>query len=273
MTTPAATAANDSHSRISDQYFATVSNPPFDPRRYSTHPSYAGLQQGLLLRNATSTISQSDANGATTTLPSGVPQNVKLRFLYNPSTFSVSYAPSDSSPIMAANNTGNTDSQDAATLMGGSTTSCSFSLLFDRTYELMNPAGTQFSHMTGVNVDTQVFTQLIGIPPDGNGLPLYLPVQLYMGGVNTLAFYGIITQAGVEYTHFTVNMVPIRAVVSITMQQWIDATPVTQQGTAGHTTGAASVPRAGTKTPSPLIGTTGIQGLIDQINKTLPKVH
>lgn len=250
-------AQTDAHSRFSDQYFAAVTNPPFDPRRYSTNPAYAGVQQGLLIRSTNTTIGTStdittgNAIGTSAaTAPSGVSPTVKLRFLYNPSDYTISYSPTDS--VIAATNANNSgaDSSSASTLIGASTTTASFSLLFDRTYELnsaINTPGSPDSHLTGVNVDTVVLQQLLGIPLDGNGFPLYLPVQLYLGGVNTLAFYGIITSAQVTYSHFSQTMVPLRAAVAISMQQWIDSSPSTAAGAPGQTTGIYSPPRAGTQ--------------------------
>lgn len=268
MTTPALSQPIDYHSRIADQFSATVTNPPFDPRRYPTNPAYAGVQQGLMIRQTQSTVGGSvDAvTNTSVPTPAGIPDRVKLRFLYNPSDFTVGYSPTDA--VIQNPDTSGSDAAASATLLGASTTTCSFSLLFDRTYEVnaaLNTPGSQFSHLTGVNVDTVVFQQLLGIPLNGNGFPLYLPIQLYLGGVNTLAFYGVVNNSSVTYTHFSQNMVPLRAVVSVNMTQWIDSTQDTTPGSVGKTTGIYSAPRGGTSVPSPQTGQSAISGLIGQI--------
>lgn len=244
---PSIAQAFDPHSKFanSSAFATTYTNPPFDPRRYSTNPWYAGVQQGLLLRKGFG------ASGGTLGKSTSVvnPQNsqvldsVKLRFLYNPSDFSESLTPSDTLFPNITGATGSTDPNDTASLIGQTTTTCSFNLLFDRTYELnqsFNTAGdpNSFSHKTGVYVDILAFKVLLGIPKDGNGMALFLPVRLILGGVNSPTFYGVITSASIAYSHFSVNMVPLRAAISISMTQWLDDT--------GSTAGTSSAGSANT---------------------------
>lgn len=241
MTSPLNSAVKgDAHTSIADQYSAIITNPAFDPRVYSTHPDYAGVQQGLLLRSSSSStigaITDPTSSGSSVPLPSDVPDSVKLRFLFNPSDYTMGYTPTDQ---LILNPGAAGDTVSAATLLGASTTTSQFNLLFDRTYEVFSGKAP-----SGVNIDTQVFTQLLGVPANGNGFPLFLPVQLYLGGINALAFYGVISSSQITYTHFTKTMVPLRAAISISMTQWIDATPG-PSGTASKTTGVFSAPRAG----------------------------
>ena len=238
------------HSRFADSHPADVENPPFDPRRYSTNPYYGNLQQGVLVRTEigqtnTSIFDKFNSKGKGN---GDVPNSVKLRFLYNPSDLTESGSPSDRLfPQSSGDN-----SDDDFTIAGQTNVSISFSLLFDRTYEVnsgLNPIGdvTQFSHVTGVSTDVLVFKWLMGVPSNGKGLPQYYPLRLYLGGVSSPSFYGVISGYSIAYSHFSVNMVPMRAAISIGMTQWLGDSEVDDTAPSPkedpHTTNKA--PRAG----------------------------
>lgn len=275
----------DNHSSFADTVSASYTNPPFDPRRYSTNPYYAGLQQGFMVRNGLG--GSNGALGKTTTATQtavagkGVLDSVKLRFLYNPSDFTVSLTPSDAL-FPNVNGATGSNANDTASLIGQTTTSASFNLLFDRSYELNaanNSTNTATSAPTGVSVDIVTFKALLGIPLNGVGQALFLPVHMYLGGGQSLDFYGVITTATIVYTHFSVNMVPMRAAITIGMTQWLDDTsgptaadgqsvgptplgpPVNKGSTqkVGTNVYGPPVPRSGTTPPVPKkIGTTSL---------------
>lgn len=233
MTTPSVAQLQDAHSRTANMFNTVYQNPTFDPRQYSTHPDYANVQQGILIRTQSASTGSSldpgtaTSGSATSKQSSGVVPSVKVRFLYNPSTFTESLAPTDT--ITATVDPTDNNTNDVQTLIGQTQTTYSFNLLFDRTYEVnsgFNAPGnpSQNSHLTGVMVDIIAFKALLGIPLNGQGMPLYLPTYLFLGGVNSPAFYGVITSASIAYSHFSNNMVPLRAAISIAMTQWLDDT-------------------------------------------------
>lgn len=214
-------------------------NPPFDPRRYSTNPWYANVRQGLMIQDQPSTSGQIE----------------KLRFLYNPSDYQLTYdASSDAPPTGDASNPA-----DTASVLGATHTSTGFSLLFDRTYELWDgntlkdsSAGhTPFAQPAGVDVDLLAFRRLVGIPDDQNGQMLYVPIHVYLGSTLAPHFLGYITGAQIAYTHFTSAMIPARAVISIQMVQVLtpstgstDAPGSTTANTPGSSTGGTPPPPA-----------------------------
>lgn len=242
MTTPSVAQLQDAHSRTANMFTTVYQNPAFDPRQYSTHPDYANVQQGILIRTSstgtgvsTSAFQANDTGGTATTSSTavkatGVIDSVKVRFLYNPSDFTENLAPTDT--VTATVDPNDNSTNDVSTLIGQTQTTYSFNLLFDRTYEVNAGFDTpgdpsQNSHLTGVMVDILAFKALLGIPLNGAGMPLYLPTYLFLGGVNSPAFYGVITNASIAYSHFSYNMVPMRAAVSIAMTQWLDNTSAT----------------------------------------------
>jgi len=112
-------------------------------------------------------------------------------------------------------------------------TTISFSLLFDRTYELWDRKyqGTDVGTY-GVSVDTNAFYNLTGINipekvPGVRGGKSYTkinqgpmkmtPVDLYFGygSPGGLHYFGIITSLGITYSHFTQQMVPVRCAIDV----------------------------------------------------------
>lgn len=277
VSTPTDSIYTTDHNRLSDFYSAAYQNPPFDPRRYSTNPYYSQLQQGILIRNGTGKSSGplGSSTGVANAAKAGVLDSVKLRFLYNPSDLTESGSPSDTLfPDVAGQNG---DTNDTASLIGATTVSISFSLLFDRTYEINQGYNTpgqtsdnptqvnQYSHLSGVQVDVLTFKALIGVPLNGEGLPLYLPVHLYLGGVSSPSFYGVINNYSVAYSHFSTYMVPMRAAISIGMTQWLDGSNTDISGGTSNTTPLGTAPGS-----TPKAGSGVVAGPAQGLNLTLP---
>lgn len=114
--------------------------------------------------------------------------------------------------------------------------SISFNLLFDRTYETWQADGSYLSQW-GVLADIKVLYALLGMyttfDSTGNAtgvdadpsqiwqttptsVHMFRPCWAVFGPL--LKYYGAITNAEIQYTHFTQAMVPNRATVSLSMQ-------------------------------------------------------
>jgi hypothetical protein len=215
-----------------------------------------------------------------------------FKFLFNPSTISTSYQVA-SGAAQAALNYGTTQGLSSSLLLPLQQQT-SFSLMFDRTYELNNQKATSDILNFGVDVDIAALRQFTGMyagiysqgansnanyipfsasntetsssgtaptnlnqtsanvpgPLGGNLAQGVMQVTLgycYFSGPTSSAvggkgygitYYGYIDSWSVEYTHFTNNMIPMRAVVDIS---FTFLPPPTK---AADTAGAATIAAA-----------------------------
>ncbi len=214
-----------------------IDNGPFDPRITSipfvtSAPGYNGdnLTRGWIIQDK-------PVNGV----------RYRSNFLYNPSVVSISHSVN---PNVIANqdalNPYDVTAKDPPLMPLQQT--LSFSLLFDRTYELWDPSklsgnAKENVPFMGVAWDVLSLYKITGIasPIDvkaaqssdsgavqtsaftkGNfdngasGPMLYVPVFVVFG--YTLDYYGVIQELDVQYTHWTQRMIPSRCQVDITMQ-------------------------------------------------------
>lgn len=171
---------------------------------------------------------------------SGFNSRAQIHYLYNPSTVEADYAISDAS--VAASllfpNPG-----DHADLRVPLSQTVSWSILFDRTYELWgsysndgnplhsNGADKNNPQVVGVMADIiqmQQFTGMTvgyasgGIPTTTNnpftgrqGIIQMIPSYAFFGGPNNLTYYGYISEWNAQITHWTEFMVPMRCVIDI----------------------------------------------------------
>ncbi|MDX3260700.1 hypothetical protein PV336_15885 [Streptomyces sp. MI02-2A] len=213
-----------------------IDNGPFDPRITSipfvtAAPGYKGdnLTRGWIIQ-------EKAVNGA----------RYRCNFLYNPSVVSVSH--SVNANVIADDNAINPYDVTAQDLLLPLQQTVSFSLLFDRTYELWDPsklhgAAKDNVPFLGVAWDVLSLYKITGVasPIDvdaakssdsgavqsssftkGNfksgatGPMLYVPVYVVFG--YTLDYYGVIQEMDVQYTHWTQQMIPSRCQVDISMQ-------------------------------------------------------
>uniref|UniRef100_A0AAU3I986 Uncharacterized protein n=1 Tax=Streptomyces sp. NBC_01393 TaxID=2903851 RepID=A0AAU3I986_9ACTN len=213
-----------------------VDNGSFDPR-ITTIPTIA-REGGTYNQNLTRgwVIQESAVKGT----------RYRCNFLYNPSVVSVSHVINTN--VLADQNA--IDPNDVSQKSGAILplqSSVSFSLLFDRTYELWDSThisgDTRYDVATmGVAYDVLALYKITGIAStvsiksDGQaddhvtetsfskgsftkgatGPMLWVPVYVVFG--EHLDYYGVIQELDVQYTHWTTNMVPSRCQVSITMQ-------------------------------------------------------
>lgn len=212
----------------------TFSNPAFDSRilavggaNRSVNPSLSqdynsqgkSLHRGMM-------VSGSGINPSNTS-------NIQytVNFLYNPSTI-------NDSRSLDLNNTMTLpayarDQQDPGQYAVGMNAAISFSLLFDRTYELWDKsyAGT-LQGIYGVRGDVEAFFNLVGINQpvvqttllggSNNSIIVQGPMQmnptmLYFGthSRGALTYYGYINALSIDYTHFSAKMVPQRCGISV----------------------------------------------------------
>lgn len=193
-------------------------NPPFDPRMldmFNPEGQNKPFFRGYIVQQA-----GSGTNG-------GKDNRYRCNFLYNPESFAIEYKSNLStySPIdQAPQNNGVANLQpDMQTL--------NFALLFDRTYEVWRvgqnkttagPAGDR----QGVYADVQALEKCCGIENGFGGL-YQIPLTVNFGqtdyvritGGNALRFDGYVTSMSVTYTHFSYNMTPMRAAVSLSFSQ------------------------------------------------------
>jgi hypothetical protein len=151
----------------------------------------------------------------------------RCNFLYNPSVISVSYESNLNVLPSEAQTTGQKEAQALISSMQAVT----FSLLFDRTYEVFSLTGSDSKALSqGVYADIAALERCVGIyrttgsSLGGQGPMLRIPMNLVFGtsGVllaKPLAWFGFIAGMGVDYTHFGSNMTPMRATASITFSQ------------------------------------------------------
>ncbi|MFI1796552.1 hypothetical protein ACH427_04225 [Streptomyces sp. NPDC020379] len=167
-----------------------------------------------------------------------------LRFLYNPSTVAVTHG-LDGQNMQLAQWQRSEDMTGTALLPVNN--SCSFSLLFDRTFDVLGPRDKPPAKF-GVMYDINMLYNICGInqqvnpnvgvtvtpykdgsdtskpSPDSGELPTKItgpmqmvPVDIYFGGHNNLYFYGFISNLSIQYSHWTQEMIPTRSAVSITV--------------------------------------------------------
>lgn len=160
------------------------------------NPVQGNLRRGKLVRR--------DANNRRVGL---------LHFVFNPE--SVSYSYDINIDDIAVEDVGAND-----TPFLGPAITCSFSLVFDRTYEVLYDRNSP-----GVLDDVAVLEHILG-SKNVNGTttaPVGLPVSVYFGSDRSMSFGGIITGASVTMTHFTAEMVPVRLGMNITMLRMKEA--------------------------------------------------
>lgn len=167
-----------------------------------------------------------------------------LNFLYNPSTVQVSHGIDAANQVMPPYLRSDLDEGTPLVAAGGT---LSFSLLFDRSYEMSDQ--TQFNKVEGtygVMADIHVLYNLVGIntpvqpaatedaeastdTSNAIGIMQMHPVWCRFGQPRTsmrnklphlsrMEYFGYINSIDITYTHFTQRMTPVRCAVSLSMQ-------------------------------------------------------
>lgn len=183
----------------------------------------------------------------------GFSDNARVDFLYNPSSVTATFNMSTAGPTIQFPNAG--DTADPRVQLNQT---ASWSLLFDRTYELWGqykPDGTPIQSpgpnnnnpaVYGVLADLYQLQQFTGMTmaysPDGQlghklsttsligrqGILQLIPSYVYFGGKKNLAYYGYVTEWDYTITHWTQYMIPMRCLVDIS---WTMLPPIGNQTT------------------------------------------
>lgn len=216
----------------------TYSNPPFHPSilniggtNTAVNPTLftdfnsqgASLHRGMLVSGA----------GVTAAATGNI--QYRVNFLYNPSTINESRALDINSGVLPSYARNPDDPGQYASALN---TTVSFSLLFDRTFELWDSGYTgtiagiygvrsdveAFYNLLGINVaQTQNSSSLTGILTGQKvtntiqGAMTFSPCNLYFSNNarGALAYSGYVSEIDVTYSHFAGNMVPARCAVNV----------------------------------------------------------
>ncbi|WP_063728974.1 hypothetical protein [Streptomyces sp. RTd22] len=151
----------------------------------------------------------------------------RVDFLFNPTTISVSHS---ASAVLSADQR----STDGNYLGASGIGQLSFSLLYDRTYELTggfgkNGVSSEGAEVRGVLADVDAFYYVTGVYDDtakgANAKKIQpmqsLPCMFYFGGPTSnaaLSYYGYVSSLSIEYTHFTSQMVPQRCAMTVSVE-------------------------------------------------------
>lgn len=168
----------------------------------------------------------------------------RCNFLYNPSAISLSHGIDTN--VLSDPNAVNKDDVTAGQTLLPLQQTLSFSLLFDRTYELWDPSklygeaatmvpsfGVAYDilslyKITGVatpmpvtddsSADADAYKKAFekGTYSNGPAGPMtYVPVYVVIG--TSLSYYGVIQSLDLQYTHWTQEMIPSRCQVTVTV--------------------------------------------------------
>ncbi|MBD0734067.1 hypothetical protein [Streptomyces sp. CBMA29] len=246
---------------------SVITNPAFDKRilRLSqVHGSQTTAFQRGFLQTATRRNPSTGSRGA---------KRYRVNFLYNPSDLSESRSVNINDNATALPTELKSDA-DTGQVLGITGASISFSLLFDRTYEVANPqiwnrpeaamgcysditaifglvgisqatlrpSATQVPYAPGQGPNNSGVTTTLGPGPTtsstttANANPeqtygvmklnpvfaVFCPVRTldpsgFNTGVSMMRYYGYINTLGIQYTHWTQRMIPVRCVVNVSM--------------------------------------------------------
>lgn len=258
-----------------------IIQPPFDPRITTLAfpvggAGYGSLQRGFMVWEQSI---------------QGYESAAQMAFLYNPSSVTADYYMADSSvgPSLMFPTGFN-----ATNLRVPLNQSVEWSLLFDRTFELwgsydsngeplqQNPSGGYNPAVVGVLADIYQMEQFTGMfvgYSSGNstttaptattitghqGIIQLIPSYVYFGGnsaVNSLWYYGYISEWDVTVTHWTQYMVPMRCVINVTFTMLPPATSgsgssANPNANLTNPVGSAAAPSASSTISSILAGLT-----------------
>jgi hypothetical protein len=248
-----------------------ITQPPFD-KRIQTLTFPVGTNQYGTLKRGFMVWEQAAA---------GYSAPAQLNFLFNPSSVSADFYMADSSVGASLLFPTGFNSTNLRVPLNQSVT---WSLLFDRTYELWggydneglpqqsvgsddnNPSVVgvmadirQMYQFTGMNIAYSTGNSQTTSPTSTSlagyqGIMQLIPSYVYFGDVNNLWFYGYISSWSFTVTHWTQYMVPMRCVINITFTML--PPPATGSGSSanpglsGGPGGPASITSSGIQTPT-----------------------
>lgn len=206
-----------------------TSNPPAAKGSYGGNPKWAPKRIGLM-RNSTA---------------SGLSQQYSLYFIFNPNQIQVGFTTTPGS------NPANYYAADSAVPGMANAQSVSWSLIFDRTYDLLygdNHNGDG-GNSRGVLEDTAALYNIMGSYESGGGTPMSTLVEVAFAQEKSgqlWGFTGYITSVNITYGIFRYDMIPSHCEVDLTMTTtYIGNIPTSKLG------GKTQV--LSTNTPSPVV--------------------
>lgn len=260
---------------------STFTNPPFDKRMTASKPwlmpaasqsTGAGASQTQVLERGYIIQDQPQA---------GIKN--QCNFLYNPSVLYANHV-AESNVVVDSNAVNPNPLTAADSLLMPLQSTLQFSLLFDRFYEMYDPASNGSAAWTdGVFADINALYRITGISSPvaavsgtsgttaavssdtafaagtyikgAVGPMRYVPARFYFAGSRSgiLNYYGVITSLNITYTHFTQQMIPFRCQVDIIASILPTPTPTTTKST----TSSSSNPTTSSSTVSPITGANG----------------
>jgi hypothetical protein len=179
-------------------------------------------------------------------VPGSLSEQYTLNFLYNPGEVDVAFTVDQSAmPSNYLFGTGNNDSFNTTTAPITAAQTVSWTLLFDRTYDMMydpDPNGNR-----GVLKDIGALYLLMGTFVSNAAVPMSTLCEVVFGQTDNgdiWGFTGFISGASIAYPIFRHNMIPSRASVQLTMITTYVAAGPPPGGTSGS--GAAALPAGAT---------------------------
>lgn len=185
-------------------------NPNAYPGTYGGNPRWSFFPRVGVMRNVPGT------------LPGG--QIFSLYFIFNPNqivaSFSIDTTAIPAQYIYGSSSNVNTETQGAAAVApnAAQNQSVSWSLLFDRTYDMMYDTNPEENR--GVLKDVAAFYNLLATFDSQAAVPVSTPVQAVFGQTASgqlWGFTGFITGGTITYGMFRHNMIPSRCQIDIQM--------------------------------------------------------
>lgn len=203
-------------------------NPPIHPSSRSRY----NLSRGYIRRYNDAQTQQSTA-GSVNVLANKAAGGVQFNFTYNPSRMGFSWnAATDAYPAQLQDPGSNVQ----GLIAPEGNASIDFQVLIDRFAE------TNEGTMPGVLGDLMVLEYVASARR--TGVLESQPVELKFGGPGAFHMWGLIPTIGIELTHYNPKMIPMRAVVSFSMQRISRVHNVlAQDGTSHHDSGIAQAQR------------------------------
>lgn len=210
---------------------SVVFQPEFDARNLTLGNSRNQLRRGQIWRDPATTVDNtlSTANGSKTTV-----SNIQwgFQFLYNPSTLTLGfnmdaslYPPGVLQPTNTTDGSGSKPggADKALKLLGPGSSTLSFELLLDRTYECWggrsaNDAprfrhGLDINRTRGIMVDFEHWNAMMGYTED-SPFVISLPVFLSFGNRDGNFYYGYISAYNFGVASWTQELIPNRGGIS-----------------------------------------------------------
>lgn len=175
---------------------SAMTNPPFHPKGFSaaSYELWGRLTRGMMVE----------------AFPSdGMKKPRTLNFGFNPTDYTLSYTTDDPGTLTPGPTANPADQKWKAMGNSGSLT---FSLFFDRTYELWDSALRHHPlYRVGAEADIQHLRAMLGMTAQQQQPMQIRYFYFFIGGVPAPRWYGYVSGLNIVYAHFSANMVPVRA--------------------------------------------------------------